>query len=182
MLRPTLRSATLALAFLLALGAPLAQLSRAHAQEAAEEGRETRAERAERAGVVRAGAAPSFVWESGPAPELWAAPAIGLGVGGLTLALAVVLGQVATANHREATDPMTTQARAAELAGTVPDLSLAANILFAVGGGMAAIGAVWLIVLPFSQHRVPREAPRAAFAPSLRLSVGARGLSLEGSF
>lgn len=112
-------------------------------------------------------------WEPGPMPELWAAPAIGLGVGGLTLALAVVLGQVATANHREATDPATTQLRASQLAPTVPELSLAANILFAVGGGMALIGATWLVVLPFSHHPV---------TASVRASIGPGGLTLSGTF
>lgn len=126
----------------------------------------------------------SLVWASGPVPELWAAPAIGLGVGGLTLALAVVLGQVASANHHEAIDPMTTQARANDLARTVPDLSLAANVLFAVGGGMAFLGAVWVIVLPFSQHQVAGEAPavRASMDFSLRASVGPGGLTLSGTF
>lgn len=116
------------------------------------------------------------VWQSGPAPELWAAPAVGLGLGGLTLALAVVLGQVATANHNEASDPMTTQARAYDLARTVPDLSLAANVLYAVGGGMAFIGAIWLVVLPFSQH------PVAAEAPSVRAAIGPGGFTLSGTF
>ncbi len=115
----------------------------------------------------------SLHWESGPIPELWAAPAIGLGVGGLTLALAVVLGQVASADYHEAIDPMTTQVRANELAHLVPDLSLAANVLFAVGGGMATIGAIWLAVLPFSQHAV---------APSVRASFGPGGLSISGTF
>ncbi|GAB4205688.1 MAG: hypothetical protein OHK0013_21740 [Sandaracinaceae bacterium] len=117
--------------------------------------------------------APAAVrWEPGPAPELWAAPAVGLSLGGLTLALAIVLGQVATANHREATDPMTTQARAYELARTVPDLSLAANVLFAVGGGMALIGATWLVALPFSQHPVA----------AVQASLGPSGLTISGSF
>lgn len=124
--------------------------------------------------------APSVVWASGPVPELWAAPAIGLGVGGLTLALAVVLGQVASANYHEATDPMTTQARAYDLSRTVPDLSLAANVLFAVGGGMAFLGAVWVIVLPFSQHTVPAEAPSQR--ASVRMSFGPGGLSIAGTF
>ncbi len=149
-------------ALVLALHAPLAR-----AQEA-EEGEEPR--RTEE--VPRLTVAGPVTWQSGPAPELWAAPAIGLGVGGLTLALAVVLGQVASANFHEATDPMTTQARAAQLAGTVPDLSLAANILFAVGGGMALIGATWLIVLPFSQHPVA----------AVQASLGPSGLTLSGSF
>ncbi|MBX7196656.1 MAG: hypothetical protein K1X94_31680 [Sandaracinaceae bacterium] len=115
----------------------------------------------------------SLQWESGPVPELWAAPAIGLGVGGLTLAAAVVLGQVASADYHEAIDPTTTQVRASELARLVPDLSLAANVLFAVGGGMATLGAIWLAVLPFSQHQV---------APSVRASFGPGGLTISGTF
>ncbi len=132
---------------------------------------------------LRSVRAPSLVWASGPVPELWAAPAIGLGVGGLTLALAVVLGQVATANYHEAIDPMTTQSRAYDLARTVPDLSLAANVLYAVGGGMAFIGAVWVIVLPFSQHQVAAEAPseRASLA-TVRASFGPGGFTLSGTF
>jgi hypothetical protein len=101
---------------------------------------------------------------------------VGLGLGGLTLALAVVLGQVASANHREATDPMTTQARAYDLARTVPDLSLAANVLFAVGGGMAALGAIWLVAVPFGHHRVTAE------TAAVRASVGPGGLTISGSF
>lgn len=133
----------------------------AHAQEGGGEGERARPR------------APAAVrWEPGPAPELWAAPAVGLSLGGLTLALAIVLGQLATANHREATDPMTTQARAYELARTVPDLSVAANILFAVGGGMALIGTTWLVVLPFSQHPVAE----------VQASLGPGGLTLSGSF
>lgn len=154
--------AALALAHALVLTAP------AGAQESEERARPTRST----AGTL------TLRWEPGPAPELWAAPAVGLGLGGLTLALAVVLGQVATANHREATDPATTQLRASQLASTVPDLSLAANVLFAVGGGMALIGATWLVVLPFSQHPSSQQ-PGAG---SVRASVGPGGLTLSGSF
>jgi hypothetical protein len=134
----------------------------AYAQEAGEGG----APRATRSTGAQ------LTWQPGPAPELWAAPAIGLGVGGLTIALAVVLGQVASANYHDAIDPTTTQLRASQLASTLPDLSLAANILFAVGGGMALIGTTWLIVLPFSQHPVA----------SVQASIGPGGLSLTGSF
>lgn len=153
-----LRSLALASAVLLALGTPLARVSEGRAQD--------REASAVRIGVARE------VWAPGPPAELWAAPAAGLGIGGLTLALAVVLGQVASANHREASDPRTTQARAYDLARTVPDLSLAANVLFAVGGGIAAIGAIWLVAVPFGHHR----------AEAVRASIGLGGLSLEGSF
>lgn len=142
-----------------------------HGPLASAQDREETAERSERA--ARPSAPVPVTWQPGPAPELWAAPAIGLGVGGLTIALAVVLGQVASANYHEAIDPATTQLRAAQLASTVPDLSLAANILFAVGGGMALIGATWLVVLPFSQHPV---------AATVQASIGPGGLSLSGSF
>ena len=165
-LRPPGRPTALALALLLVLGAPLARASLARAQD-----RDTAA-----AAVVRAGA-PAETWAPGPPPELWAPPAVGLGLGGLTLALAVVLGQVASANYHEAIDPMTTQARAYDLARTVPDLSLAANVLFVVGGGMATLGAIWLIAVPFGQHRVPAEA-----APAVRASLGPSGFTISGSF
>ncbi len=160
---PLLSAAAAALALhVLVLAAPAS----------AQEPEATQTEGRTRSTATPASAAP-VRWEPGPAPELWAAPAIGLGVGGLTLALAVVLGQVATANHREAIDPATTQLRASQLAPTVPELSLAANILFAVGGGMALIGATWLIVLPFSQHPV---------TASVRATIGPGGLTLSGTF
>jgi hypothetical protein len=158
------RSTATALALVLVLGVPLAGASHANAQD-----------RDAAAPVVRAGA-PAETWAPGPPPELWAPPAVGLGLGGLTLALAVVLGQVASANYHEAIDPMTTQARAYDLARTVPDLSLAANVLFAVGGGMATLGAIWLIAVPFGQHRV------AAEAPAVRAAIGPGGLTISGSF
>lgn len=162
-LRSPGRPTALALALILALGAPLARASLVSAQDR------------DAAAVVRAGA-PVETWAPGPPPELWAPPAVGLGLGGLTLALAVVLGQVASANHHEAIDPMTTQARAYDLARTVPDLSLAANVLFAVGGGMATLGAIWLIAVPFGQHRV------AAEAPAVRASLGPGTFTISGSF
>lgn len=84
-----------------------------------------------------------------------------------------MLGQVATANHREALDPSTTQLRASQLATSVSELSLAANVLFAVGGGIALVAGSWLVVLPFSQHRV--EAP-------VTVSFGPSSLALSGRF
>lgn len=156
-------SSWLALSF--ALAATFLHASAAHAQDARSEGAPT----------VRLGVQ-QLQWAPGPIPELWAAPAAGLGVGGLSIALAVVLGQVASANYHEAIDPMTTQARASSLAGTIPDLSLAANILFAVGGGLATIGAIWLVILPFSQHPVTPE------GPTVRASLGPTGFSLSGTF
>lgn len=177
--RAVLRSISLTLALALALGAPLARVSLAHADEPGPSS-EASDER-EPQGDPRGASRPTFVWESGPAPELWAAPALSLSIGGLSLLAAIVLGQVGTANYHEAIDPATTQARAAELRGSLPDLELSANILYGVGAGLAAIGAIWLVALPLSQHRAPIDG-LSALGPELHLSVGAGGITLGGSF
>ncbi len=53
--------------------------------------------------------------------------------------------------------------------------ALGANVLFAVGGGMATLGAIWLIAVPFGHHRVVPE------APAVRASIGPGGLTISGS-
>lgn len=172
-----LRLPALALTLSLALSLPLARASVARADDAD----------GERASASSAPSEPGLTWQPGPAPELWAAPAVSLSLGGLSLLAAIVLGQVGNASYHEAIDPSTTQTRAAELGRMLPDLELGANVLYGVGAGLVTIGAIWLVVLPFSQHPAPTDrasasASASVSAPSLHLSLAPGGLSLGGSF
>jgi hypothetical protein len=123
------------------------------------------------AGATQALSAP---W--GTRTEHWLAAGLALVLGAATVAIGTGLSRYSIDTNARARDPLTLQRDAASLNATANDFMTAAEVMWAVGAGIAAIGLVWIIVLPFS------TATPSPTAPSASLSLSPLGLSLVGSF
>jgi len=95
------------------------------------------------------------------------------GLGVVTLGVGAVVAGVAWERYQTAKDDPG-QVSAAATHARARDLARTANILFAVGGGVAVAGAVWLLL-----DRPWREAARDR---AVTLLVGPGGLALAGAF
>jgi hypothetical protein len=121
---------------------------------------------------VPAAATPAYVWQPGAPVDLWAAMGITLAAGALTLGVGAGTYVYGRDQHAIAVDPMTTQIGALGASHTANDFALVSTVLFATGGALVGISAIWAVILPFASH------------PTLpvRASLGPLGFSLSGSF
>ena len=126
---------------------------------------------------------PSVGTPWGTRMEHWLAAGLGIALGTASAAVGTGLQRYAVDVNTHALQPSTTQADAAASANTARDFLLAAQVMWAVGASLAAIGLTWVIVLSFSTPAPSAElAPAAATAPTAALHVTPLGLTLEGTF
>lgn len=94
----------------------------------------------------------------------------------VTLLVGVGIGVSASADHAE-WEELEDLSREERLAGTIEGKSMAANVLFGVGGTLAAASVALYFLEPWLARRSARR--QVHLGP---LEGGASGLSLRGSF
>ena len=101
-------------------------------------------------------------------------PLITSGTGVATLIGATVVGIVARSKHNSATED-TVQRSAADKQDSAESLAMTANVMFAIGGALAAGGVIWWLVQHFSN-------PEHGGSSKVSALVGPRGLQVVGRF